>query len=162
MPDDDPKNGPDDQRPLGDIERMSLASLKRELAAQQAATTEARLSARERIVVGVKPSVPWRAIVAVSLVTLALLAGFIYYARQSLVVAEWGLPEFIVPRIDAGPPVVAAPVVVAAPAPPVGAKADRPRIARRRVDGGPGAAAHGSPRDPLAGEDDDPIGGLVE
>ncbi len=103
MADDDEK-----EPELTDFERMSLASLKRELTAQQAATEQQRIEAKERLDAEANKAraFPWRMLLAVLLGGFVLFVGVAFALQASFPeVADYVIPDFVYHPYDAGPPV---------------------------------------------------------
>ncbi len=97
----------DDKPPMSDFERMSLASLKRELASQQATSEQQRADAKERLAAEAEKAhaFPWRTLLAVLLGGAVLFVGVAFALQATMpAVADWVIPDFVYHPGDAGPP----------------------------------------------------------
>ena len=98
----------DEKKPaLTDFERMSLTSLKRELASQQATTEQQRTEAKERLRAESEKAraFPWRMLLAV------LLGGAVFFVLVAIAleasfpeVSDYMIPDFVYHPYDGGPP----------------------------------------------------------
>jgi hypothetical protein len=102
MADDDSK-----KPPASDFERMSLASLKRELASQQATTEQQRADAKERLRAESEKSkaFPWGTLAAV------VVGGAVFFVLVAFgleasfpEVSDYMIPDFVYHPYDGGPP----------------------------------------------------------
>jgi hypothetical protein len=99
-------SGSDEEPPKPDYDRMSIGSLKRELAEQQAQRTNAREEELARIRDEASGKrLPWRMLAMVLGAGVLAFVIFAVVVRSSFPeVAEWTLPHFVLPPRDAGPP----------------------------------------------------------
>jgi hypothetical protein len=90
-----------------DFERMSLDSLKREMAVQKAKTESAREESKARLAEGDKQAkaFPWAAVLGIVVLGLGGFFGLVYALRASFPeVAQSVLPVFMYSPPDTGPP----------------------------------------------------------
>ncbi len=129
MSEDDPTKKTPDAGPSA-YDRMSLDSLKRELATEKERSVAAREAARDRLEEETKKhrAFPWGTLAGVIGGGLVVLLGVIYLLRASFpAVADAAFPDWVFTPHDAGPPHVR---------PDAGPPA--------RPDAGPPAAPHGT------------------
>lgn len=102
-------NDDEDKPPASEFDRMSLASLKRELASQQATTEQQRIEAKERLRAEAEKAraFPWPMLLAV-LGGGALFFLLVAFALQASFpeVADYVIPDFVYHPYDGGPPPV--------------------------------------------------------
>jgi hypothetical protein len=98
----------DDKKPgMSEFDRMSLASLKRELESQKATTEQQRADAKERLKAESEKSraFPWATLAAV-VVGGAVFFVLVAFALQASfpAVSDYMIPDFVYHPYDGGPP----------------------------------------------------------
>lgn len=149
------------EEPMSEFDRMSLNSLRRELEVQKSKTAQAREDAHERIREGSKKKIPWGKVAVYGCIGLVVTGGAVFALRAMLPpIEEWSLPDIVATPHDAGladlypdePEAVDAGTDAGPPA-------HHGRRRRRHRDAG--HAPTKQPGQLEFGDNDDPIGGLI-